>query len=96
MENKGKLNDKNLEKVSGRLRWEIPCARCGSMIIDGQGVIRLKSPGAQHPYFCTECGEELLNNGKATIEKGYEYYYEKYPKKMVDRQIIYGWKHVED
>jgi len=48
---KKEFNSENLKKVSGGLRWEIPCERCGKIMLDGIGVIRLEVPETPHPYF---------------------------------------------
>lgn len=94
---KEKLSNKSLEKVAGGAIWKPCCPNCKKEMPGGVGVIRICMEGAEHPYFCTECAEELLNSGKATIDKGYEKYYEKYEKSTNPDtgEIIYGWKKVK-
>ncbi len=90
------FEDNEIEKVSGGAIWKPSCPNCKKEMPGGVGVIRISTEGAEHPYFCTECAEELLNSGKATIDKGFENLYEKYEKStdLDTGEIEYGWKKV--
>ena len=101
------LCEDSLEKVSGGTDgaqiiggeagiWKPVCPSCGKVMRGGKGVIRIQADGFDSSYFCTECAENLLNDGKAVIDPGYESLYQKYEKSTDPGtgKVIYGWKKI--